>query len=130
MIILGRRERGRAETSKTAAAWSRRAKILRGCECGRALRRLPKFPRAALAPPPATRKIRQKKNRFDPGCRAYSHHGTDSALAARPHPTMATKTDAPPEENKVTAARNKNLDLAIQQIAKDFGEGAIMRLGD
>src|SRR5207249_12093110 len=27
------------------------------------------------------------------------------------------------------AARNKNLDLAIQQIAKDYGEGAIMRLG-
>ncbi len=42
---------------------------------------------------------------------------------------MATKTEAP-EENKVTAARNKNLDLAIQQIAKDYGDGAIMRLGD
>ena len=46
---------------------------------------------------------------------------------------MATKTD--PEENKtseskVIIARNKNLDLAIQQIAKDFGDGAIMRLGD
>ncbi|MEO7317507.1 MAG: recombinase RecA [Chthoniobacteraceae bacterium] len=41
---------------------------------------------------------------------------------------MATKTD--PEESKVTIARNKNLDLAIQQIAKDFGDGAIMRLGD
>ena len=25
---------------------------------------------------------------------------------------------------------NKNLDLAIQQIAKDYGDGAIMRLGD
>ncbi len=44
---------------------------------------------------------------------------------------MAAKTEeeAPPE-NKLTAARNKNLDLAIQQIAKDFGEGAIMKLGD
>ena len=43
---------------------------------------------------------------------------------------MATKTEAPPhEESRVTAARNKNLDLAIQQIAKDYGEGAIMRLG-
>src|SRR5206468_10430507 len=31
--------------------------------------------------------------------------------------------------DKVAAARNKNLDLAIQQIAKDYGEGAIMRLG-
>src|ERR1700709_734737 len=44
---------------------------------------------------------------------------------------MATKSE-PQEaaENKVTTARNKNLDLAIQQIAKDFGDGAIMRLGD
>src|SRR5436309_12585192 len=43
---------------------------------------------------------------------------------------MATKTEQKSGEDKVTAARNKNLDLAIQQIAKDFGDGAIMRLGD
>src|SRR3954469_11101767 len=43
---------------------------------------------------------------------------------------MAQKNDTLAEENKVIAARNKNLDLAIQQIAKDFGDGAIMRLGD
>src|SRR6195256_27386 len=43
---------------------------------------------------------------------------------------MATKTEEKTGEDKVTAARNKNLDLAIQQIAKDFGDGAIMRLGD
>ena len=43
---------------------------------------------------------------------------------------MAAKTDEKPTEDKVTIARNKNLDLAIQQIAKDYGEGAIMRLGD
>ncbi|HWB59557.1 MAG TPA: recombinase RecA [Chthoniobacteraceae bacterium] len=43
---------------------------------------------------------------------------------------MAAKTEEKSQEDKVTAARNKNLDLAIQQIAKDFGEGAIMRLGD
>src|SRR5258706_13857666 len=42
---------------------------------------------------------------------------------------MATKSE-PQEESKVTTARNKNLDIAIQQIAKDFGDGAIMRLGD
>jgi len=30
---------------------------------------------------------------------------------------------------KAAAARAKNLDLAIQQIAKDYGDGAIMRLG-
>ena len=43
---------------------------------------------------------------------------------------MATKTEEKPSEDKISAARNKNLDLAIQQIAKDYGEGAIMRLGD
>src|ERR671918_1959794 len=43
---------------------------------------------------------------------------------------MATKTEEKPAVDKVTAARNKNLDLAIQQIAKDYGDGAIMRLGD
>jgi recombination protein RecA len=42
---------------------------------------------------------------------------------------MATKSE-PQEESKVITARNKNLDLAIQQIAKDYGEGAIMRLGE
>ncbi len=40
------------------------------------------------------------------------------------------KTDlSEPAEDKLLAARNKNLDIAIQQIAKDFGEGSIMRLG-
>src|SRR6266487_314736 len=43
---------------------------------------------------------------------------------------MATKTEEKTNADKLTAARNKNLDLAIQQIAKDYGEGAIMRLGD
>lgn len=42
---------------------------------------------------------------------------------------MATKSESQ-EDSKVTAARNKNLDLAIQQIAKDYGDGAIMRLGE
>jgi recombination protein RecA len=42
---------------------------------------------------------------------------------------MVTKSEAS-EESRVQAARNKNLDLAIQQIAKDFGDGAIMRLGE
>jgi recombination protein RecA len=43
---------------------------------------------------------------------------------------MATKTEEKSGADKLTAARNKNLDLAIQQIAKDYGDGAIMRLGD
>ncbi len=44
---------------------------------------------------------------------------------------MAAKTASPaPVVEKTLARTNKNLDLAIQQIAKDFGDGAIMRLGD
>jgi recombination protein RecA len=43
---------------------------------------------------------------------------------------MPAKTEEKTGEDKLIAARNKNLDLAIQQIAKDYGDGAIMRLGD
>ena len=42
---------------------------------------------------------------------------------------MAAKTEDKPQEDRLTAARNRNLDLALQQIAKDFGDGAIMKLG-
>jgi hypothetical protein len=31
--------------------------------------------------------------------------------------------------DRAQVARKKNLDLALERIAKDFGEGAIMRLG-
>jgi recombination protein RecA len=41
---------------------------------------------------------------------------------------MATKTEAPP--SPVVNARNRDLDMVLQQIAKEYGEGAIMRLGD
>lgn len=40
------------------------------------------------------------------------------------------KSDTQPAEDKAIQARDRNLDLAIQQIAKDYGDGAIMRLGD
>ncbi len=33
-------------------------------------------------------------------------------------------------EDRLAAARAKNLDIALQQIHKDFGDGSIMRLGD
>jgi recombination protein RecA len=42
---------------------------------------------------------------------------------------MAQKTEPAHDEQKAIAARHKNLDLALQQIHKDFGEGSIMRLG-
>ncbi len=42
--------------------------------------------------------------------------------------TMASKSAAK-EKNPIAEARAKNLDLAISQIQKDYGEAAIMRLG-
>jgi recombination protein RecA len=42
---------------------------------------------------------------------------------------MASAKSNDKETNRVSEARAKNLDLAISQIQKDFGEAAIMRLG-
>src|SRR5256886_17204223 len=41
---------------------------------------------------------------------------------------MATKTE--PQESTLGAARKRDLDLILQQIVKEYGDGAIMRLGD
>jgi recombination protein RecA len=41
---------------------------------------------------------------------------------------MAAKTES--SESTVAAARKRDLDLILQQIAKEYGDGAIMRLGD
>ncbi len=46
---------------------------------------------------------------------------------------MAKSSDTAPatiQEDKATTLRNKNLELAIQQIEKDYGSEAIRRLGD
>ena len=43
---------------------------------------------------------------------------------------MSNETPLSPEAEKLAAARTRTLDLALSQIQKDFGENAIMRLGD
>lgn len=43
---------------------------------------------------------------------------------------MSNDTKQPSMDDKTVAARKRNLDLAISQIQKDFGENAIIRLGD
>lgn len=48
-------------------------------------------------------------------------------MARAPKDTSAPETAA---QNKITEARAKNLDLAIQQIQKDYGDGAILRMGE
>jgi recombination protein RecA len=45
-------------------------------------------------------------------------------------PAKTTELKTEPIADKASTQRNKNLDLALQQIAKDYGDGAIMRLGD
>ena len=43
---------------------------------------------------------------------------------------VVKKDNANQQDPKLAAARAKNLDVAIQQIQKDFGEGSIIRMGD
>ena len=43
---------------------------------------------------------------------------------------MTSEAPQSADAEKLAAARKRNLDLAISQIQKDFGESAIMRLGD
>ncbi len=51
--------------------------------------------------------------------------------AAEPKKAAKNKSTAEdPAAAKIAAARSKNLDLAIQQIQKDYGEGSIIRMGD
>ena len=51
-----------------------------------------------------------------------------AAEAKKPVKTKAPAED--PAAAKIAAARGKNLELAIQQIQKDYGEGSIIRMGD
>jgi recombination protein RecA len=62
-------------------------------------------------------------------------NGAEGIPATSTSSTTKTKSKMPTNKNsaaeeKLAAARKKNLDLAISQIQKDFGETAIMRLGD
>jgi recombination protein RecA len=50
----------------------------------------------------------------------------DNSLMAK----KSKESTADAQAQKISDARAKNLDLAISQIQKDFGEGSIMRLGD
>jgi len=56
--------------------------------------------------------------------------GLNQASPQRPSQAMAAaKNTNDKETSRIAEARAKNLDLAISQIQKDFGEAAIMRLG-
>lgn len=55
---------------------------------------------------------------------------TDKTAAMSEKKSKAPAPASTTGDDKLSAARKKNLDLAISQIQKDFGESAIMRLGD
>jgi recombination protein RecA len=61
----------------------------------------------------------------------FSAHPTTPKPNHTPHIVMAAKSNS--EESaaeKLADARKRNLDLAISSIQKEFGEAAIMRMGD
>jgi recombination protein RecA len=61
----------------------------------------------------------------------FSAHPTNAKSHHTPHIVMAAKSNS--EESaaeKLADARKRNLDLAISSIQKEFGEAAIMRMGD
>lgn len=51
-------------------------------------------------------------------------------VMARAPKSSSSETDTSAGTSKIAEARAKNLDLALQQIQKDYGEGAIIRMGD
>jgi recombination protein RecA len=51
-------------------------------------------------------------------------------MARAPKSTSTDSDSASAATSKLAEARAKNLDLALQQIHKDYGEGAIIRMGD
>ena len=65
---------------------------------------------------------------------------TEKTEKTEPTPKAKTKKEVPdtkktntkakedPADAKVASIRAKNLDLAIQQIQKDYGEGSIIRM--
>jgi recombination protein RecA len=63
-----------------------------------------------------------------PHFQSRTFHRTPS-MAKKDTSDSATLSAVPPD-SKMDAVRVKALDLAIQQIQKDFGEGAIMKMGD
>ena len=63
------------------------------------------------------------------GSAPKTSRNTKTTTTKPPEKMAAAKSNNDKEKNKIAEARGKNLDLAISQIQKDFGDAAIMRLG-
>lgn len=72
-----------------------------------------------------------KSGKSDRAKSSVSRKSPASSKSSTPSETdMAASKSNDKEKNRIAEARAKNLDLAISQIQKDFGEAAIMRLGE
>ncbi len=78
----------------------------------------------AGATPPAKATATRKA-----GASASARASSRSTSPTPPANDMAAPKSNDKENSRIAEARAKNLDLAISQIQKDFGEAAIMRLG-
>ena len=78
----------------------------------------------------ATATARGKKPASATSTMASSTKSSSSAPGSSSSSSTSKSKTADAAENRLAAARAKNLDLAISQIQKDYGEGAIMRLGE
>lgn len=77
-----------------------------------------------------TRKASSKKKAAAKSTTAPTSNPVATPESTTPStPSMAASKSSDKEQSKVTEARAKNLDLAIAQIQKDYGETAIMRMG-
>jgi recombination protein RecA len=61
---------------------------------------------------------------------AKENQKTSPSVKSSKLETATSMAKNPEKDDKTAQARAKNLELAISQIQKDFGEAAIMRLGD
>ena len=75
----------------------------------------------------STEKTTAAKSKKKPTAKSTSKATKSAASTSRTNKPMASKSSK--EKNPLIEARAKNLDLAISQIQKDYGETAIMRLG-
>jgi recombination protein RecA len=69
--------------------------------------------------------LRHPKNAFSVLANSIFNYTTTTIMARSPKENPSESAN-----NKVAEARARNLDLAIQQIQKDYGEGAILRMGE
>ncbi|MEX2580081.1 MAG: recombinase RecA [Verrucomicrobiales bacterium] len=88
-----------------------------------------KNPEESTSAAPADVSAKPAKGKPSGAKKSSAKADSPSPTKSEPKSEMAASKTNEKETNRVAEARAKNLDLAISQIQKDFGEAAIMRLG-